>query len=52
VVFQISIANSNKLQQRQCGEYDYGIIGKSITVRNPQINAIAEIVHYVVGNFI
>jgi transposase InsO family protein len=31
---------------------DYGIIGKHITVRNPQTNAIVERVHQVIGNII
>jgi transposase InsO family protein len=31
---------------------DYGIEGKSITVRNPQANAIVERVHQVIGNII
>ena len=31
---------------------DYGIKGKQITLRNPQINAICERVHQVIGNII
>ena len=31
---------------------DYGIKAKSITVRNPQSNAIVERVHQVIGNII
>ena len=31
---------------------DYGIRGKSITVRNPQTNAIVEQIHQVIGNII
>jgi hypothetical protein len=31
---------------------DYGIKGKSITIRNPQANAIVERVHQGIGNII
>jgi hypothetical protein len=31
---------------------DYGIKGKPITVRNPEVNSIVERVHQVIGNII